>query len=212
MQTVPSPLLGSLAFLLLGYISGSVLYARVFSRLFKAGDFIAESKDRNPGTANAFAHGGFLCGVMTLAGDLLKGALPVCLFIRFLAARRIPVMLEAAVLASPVIGHVFPVFFDFHGGKGIATTFGCLLGLAPELLPLLLLAVFFLFFSLILCIHPHTVRTLFSYFFTMLFLYHSPVRSAIRLGFIFISLAVGFRLFTSPEPKERTRMTLLWKH
>ena len=49
----------TIAFVLFGYLSGSVLYARIFSRLFGKEEMIEKSKDKNPGTANAFMYGGF---------------------------------------------------------------------------------------------------------------------------------------------------------
>ena len=55
-----------LMYVIAGYLSGSVLYARVFLQLFGKADEYRKSKDENPGTANAFAYGGFACGVLTL--------------------------------------------------------------------------------------------------------------------------------------------------
>ena len=69
-------------FAVLGYLSGSVLYARVFARLFGNRDILSHSRDQNPGTANAFMYGGFMCGLCTLVFDLLKGFLPVYLFVK----------------------------------------------------------------------------------------------------------------------------------
>ena len=68
-------------FAVLGYLSGSVLYARVFARLFRKENMLEQSRDQNPGTANAFLYGGFWCGTLTLVFDLLKGFLPVYLFL-----------------------------------------------------------------------------------------------------------------------------------
>ena len=62
-----------LFFIILGYLSGSILYARVFGNLLKHENFYLETKDGNPGTANAFMQGGFFCGVCTLCGDMMKG-------------------------------------------------------------------------------------------------------------------------------------------
>ena len=59
--------------ILLGYLSGSILFARVSMALLHKGYILTASKDGNPGTANAFRYGGFLCGTLTLSGDLLKG-------------------------------------------------------------------------------------------------------------------------------------------
>lgn len=58
------------------------------------------------------------------------------------------------VLAAPVIGHAFPLFHPRMGGKAIAVSFGCLLGLYPDLRPVLTLAAFYLIFSLLLVIDP----------------------------------------------------------
>ena len=69
-------------YMILGYLSGSVLYARVFSRLLGKDNIYDRSKDRNPGTANAFTYGGFWCGAGTLLGDLIKGFVPVWLYLR----------------------------------------------------------------------------------------------------------------------------------
>ena len=66
-------------FFAFGYFSGSILFARVYAALFNK-DIIENSKDKNPGAANAFMHGGMLCGTLTLIGDILKGFLPVFLF------------------------------------------------------------------------------------------------------------------------------------
>ena len=70
-----------LLYLLFGYLSGCVLYAEVFSRVFHK-EIASAAKDKNPGAANAFVHGGFWCGVLTLAGDMLKGMVPVALYMR----------------------------------------------------------------------------------------------------------------------------------
>ena len=147
----------------LGYLSGSVLYARIFAGLFHRENMFEQSRDHNPGTANAFMYGGFWCGLLTLVCDLLKGFFPVYLFMLQRAAGQPDPLLPALVLAAPVIGHIFPLFYRFKGGKGIAVTFGCLLGLYPVLHPFFILAFCFIFFSSILKITPHFYRTIFSF-------------------------------------------------
>ena len=72
-----------LLYLLFGYLSGCVLYAEVFSRVLHK-EIASAAKDKNPGAANAFVHGGFWCGVLTLAGDMLKGMVPVALYMYYL--------------------------------------------------------------------------------------------------------------------------------
>lgn len=93
----------------------------------------ADSCDKNPGTFNAYQYGGFLCGTLTLCGDLLKGFLPVFLYHGGSVSAADAGL--AFVMAAPVYGHVLPVFHKLQGGKGIAVSFGCLLGLLPEARP-----------------------------------------------------------------------------
>ena len=62
---------------MIGYVSGSVLYAKVFGKLFCQKDVTEDTIDGNPGTTNAFLNGGIWCGICTLLCDLLKGILPV---------------------------------------------------------------------------------------------------------------------------------------
>ena len=103
-------MLGAAVFAGMGYLSGSVLYARVFAGLFRKENMIEQSRDHNPGAANAFLYGGFWCGMLTLMFDLMKGFLPVHLFIQYGNPDRVPPLLAAFVLAAPVIGHIFRCF------------------------------------------------------------------------------------------------------
>ena len=194
---------------LMGYLSGSVMYAPLFARLLGRSDRLARSRDGNPGAANAFTCCGFLCGSLTLLCDLGKGLLPVALFVHLAGAQSpwLPVM-----LAAPVAGHVLPVFCRFRGGKGIAVTFGVLLGLAPDLLPAALLAGFFLLYSLVIRIIPHLQRTLATYLSTVAAMAPAGVSREVLAGFALIAALVCIRLLTSHETKERTRVKLLWMH
>lgn len=200
------------AWILFGYLSGSILYARIFAKLFRKEDMIEKSRDRNPGAGNAFMYGGFWCGVLTLTCDILKGFFPVYLFMQY-APDLSPDMLSIAfVMAAPVVGHAFPVFYKGKGGKGIAVTFGCLLGLFPFLRPFVILAAFFIFFSCILRINPHYYRTLAAYLCAligMLLLVKVPM---IFLGFAIIVVVVSSRMLLSEEEKEKMRIKLLWMH
>ena len=116
----------------------------------------------------------------------------------------------ALVMAAPVIGHVFPVLFRFRGGKGIATTFGCLLGLLPNYIPVGLLALLFIFFSLILRITPHYYRTLATYLGAELLLFVFSGEPAVWIGFSLILAAVTVRMLTSKEEKTPPEVKLLW--
>ncbi len=199
-----------LSFILLGYLSGSILFARLAGRLFKRGDLTAGSPDQNPGTFNAFRNGGFCCGMVTLLGDVLKGFLPIWLCLS--GDGNMSGALFPLLLASPVIGHIFPLYHHFSGGKGIATTFGCLLGLLPEYRPVAILALCFLFSSFVVRITPHFYRTLFTYFCTGILLLFWEQHVPVTLGFLLIMAAVGVRFMTSREQKETCKVEFIWKH
>ncbi len=201
-------------YILCSYLAGSLLFARINGFLFHV-DVTKETKDGNPGSANAFQRGGLLCGSLTLCGDLLKGFLPVFLYLNGpLAETETPADTFASflpfVLVAPVLGHIFPVFFSFRGGKGIATTFGVLLGLAPNLVPALTLAFFFLFFSLVVRISPHYYRTIVTYACSEIALFFLSPGIPCLFGFTLITVAVGLRLILSKEERNSFQVSLLW--
>ena len=197
----------TVVFTVLGYLSGSLLFARYWGKWCRGRNVVEESPDQNPGTFNAFQYGGFVCGTLTLCGDLLKGFLPV-----FLYCRERPWGLGLAlVLAAPVWGHVLPLYHGFRGGKGVAVTFGCLLGLLPKRRPLLLLAFVFLFFSLVVKITPNYYRTLAAYVAAALGMVLFVPDPGVALGFGLISVVVIGKLLHSTERKESCKVGIVWK-
>ena len=202
----------TMGFVLFGYLSGSVLYARVFLRMFKREDMLERSRDKNPGTANAFGCGGFWCGLMTLGFDILKGFLPVYLYMWQMTVLRMRMPVNPVVLAAPVVGHAFPVFYRFEGGKGIAVTFGCLLGLLPVWQPVIILAACFIFYSVILCITPHFYRTVVSYISAFAGMACTAACRGMVAGFLMILAIVCIRMHLSTEEREKMRVKLLWMH
>ena len=190
-----------LLYLLLGYLSGCVLYAEVFSRVFHK-EIASAAKDKNPGAANAFVHGGFWCGVLTLAGDMLKGMVHVALYMHYLPDALLT-PLAPLVLCAPVAGHVFPATRSCQGGTGIATTFGCLLGL-------LVLACIFIFYSTILRITPNLSRTRVTYFTLPLGMLLMEVPLWICFGTLCMTGMVLVRLHISTEEREKPAVHLLW--
>lgn len=199
-------------FVLLGYVSGSVLYARVFANVFHKEKMLEQSDDRNPGSFNAFKYGGLLCGVCTLVCDILKGFLPVFVYVQYCRYMQMDPVGLGCVLAAPVVGHAFPILYRFKGGKGIAATFGCLLGLFPMWLPLAGLAVFFIFFSVVLKITPHFHRTVCSYLGSLVYITYCVHIPAVTVGFMIITATVCIRMRISPEEKEKMRVRFLWTH
>lgn len=196
-------------YVVFGYLCGSILSARVCAAILQRGDITAKSADGNPGTTNAFLYGGFWCGFFTLCGDLLKGFIPVWAYLRHAGPNPHGIMLTF-VIAAPLIGHIFPVFYRFRGGKGIAVTFGCLLGLTPNLRPVLVLAGLFLFFSLVVRITPHYDRTIWTYLCAAVGMYILLEDRYIIAGFWIITAVVIANLRFSDEKKEKCQVRLLW--
>ncbi len=186
-------------YLLAGYLSGSVLYAHVWGYLLCGKDITAGTLDHNPGTANAFMEGGFWCGMLTLACELAKGFLPVWLFLRQANYQDFSLVL---ILAAPVIGHILPLYWHFQGGKGIAVSFGCLLGLCPYFTPALILAACFILFSTIFVITPHYHRTVISYICAAALTFLTVKLAAARWGMLLISAAILLKLMTCEEKSE----------
>ncbi|MGR8940934.1 MAG: glycerol-3-phosphate 1-O-acyltransferase PlsY [Gammaproteobacteria bacterium] len=105
------------------YLIGSVSSAIIICRLMGLPD-PREQGSGNPGATNVMRIGGKKAAGITLLGDLLKGLIPVYGANLFGA----PIELLAATGLAAFIGHLYPVFFGFKGGKGVATTIGVLLG------------------------------------------------------------------------------------
>lgn len=192
-------------FFAFGYFSGSILFARVYGTLFNK-DIIGTSKDKNPGAANAFMQGGMFCGILTLTGDILKGFLPVFLYLE--ASGGAVGFGIALVLAAPVLGHNYSVFYRFEGGKGIAVSFGCLLGLFPRMLPVLILAVCYVSLSVVVRISPHYYRTLTAYSSSAAISLFLVPDVGIRTGMAIIAALIIIKHLASAESKEKFRVSL----
>jgi glycerol-3-phosphate acyltransferase PlsY len=118
----------NLAWLLLAaYILGSIPFGVMFARLFGSAD-VRKSGSGNIGAANVARVAGPLAGILTLVFDTGKGAAAVLLAARFTHESAAWMML--AGLAAQV-GHCFPVWLKFKGGKGVATALGIFLALCP---------------------------------------------------------------------------------
>lgn len=198
-------MLRTFLFFAFGYFSGSILFARVYGTLFNK-DITENSKDKNPGAANAFMQGGMLCGILTLIGDILKGFLPVFLYLK--ASGGAVGFGIALVLASPVLGHNYSVFYRFEGGKGIATSFGCLLGLFPRLLPALILAFCYITLSVVVRISPHYYRTLAAYSSAAAIGLFLVPEAGIRTGMAVITALIIIKHLTSAEEKTKFSISL----
>jgi glycerol-3-phosphate acyltransferase PlsY len=122
----------TLLFIAVAYLLGSLSFAVIVSRAMGLPDPRSFGSG-NPGATNVLRTGRKAAAALTLLGDALKGwvavALARALALEFGLVEEITLLCALAVF----IGHLFPVFFRFQGGKGVATALGVLLGLNPWL-------------------------------------------------------------------------------
>ena len=119
----------SLAAMLLAYLLGSLSFAVIVSAVMGLNDPRSYGS-KNPGATNVLRSGNKVAAVATLLLDGLKGWLPVALVKWFGADHGLGDGTVALVGLAAFLGHLFPVFFQFKGGKGVATAAGVLLGVS----------------------------------------------------------------------------------
>jgi len=118
----------------IAYLLGSISSAIITCRLMGLPDPRSEGSN-NPGATNVMRIGGKKAAAITLLGDSLKGLIPVltCNLLGFS-----PIILGLVALAA-FLGHLYPIFFKFQGGKGVATALGVQLGMGWEIGGLIIL-------------------------------------------------------------------------
>lgn len=116
-------MLTTLILLVLGYVVGSISAAILTCKALRLPD-PRSTGSNNPGATNVLRLGGKKAAFITLFGDMLKGLLPVLLAASITDSST---AIAAAGLGA-FLGHLYPVFFGFQGGKGVATALGVLLG------------------------------------------------------------------------------------
>jgi acyl phosphate:glycerol-3-phosphate acyltransferase len=108
-----------------GYLAGSLSAAIITCKLMGLPDPRTQGSN-NPGATNVLRVGGKKAAAITLLGDAVKGVIPVVVA-QLMSA---PPLILALVALAAFLGHLYPVFFGFRGGKGVATAFGVLVALA----------------------------------------------------------------------------------
>ena len=148
MTAVLYPLLAAVAAYLLGSLSFAVIVTRVMG--------LSDPRtygSKNPGATNVLRSGSKAAAIVTLLLDAVKGWLPVALVIGFGKPHGLEEGTVAMVGLAAFAGHLWPVFFRFQGGKGVATALGVLMGISVWLglataLTWLIIAFFFRYSSL----------------------------------------------------------------
>ena len=133
------------------YLTGSLSFAVIVSRMMGLSDPRSYGSG-NPGATNVLRSGNKKAAILTLLLDALKGWVPVVWALAWLPGEQGMVLAAACGLAA-FVGHLYPVFFGFEGGKGVATALGVLMGLHPllglgTLASWLIIAFFFRYSSL----------------------------------------------------------------
>ena len=133
--------------LAIAYLLGSIPFGYILVRIFRKEDIRATGSG-NIGATNVARSGGKGLGILTLLLDLLKGYAAVLLAAHFAPGTPgFPSDLAVAAGIAAILGHVFPVWLSFKGGKGVATAFGVFIAIAP-LAALCALGVFVVVFAI----------------------------------------------------------------
>lgn len=145
-------MLYALAAIIAAYLVGSLSFAVIVSRLMGLSDPRSYGSG-NPGATNVLRSGNKWAALLTLVLDALKGYAPVMVALAWRDRWGLGDMTLALVGLAAFLGHLWPVFFKFQGGKGVATAAGALLALNPllgvaTLLTWIIVAAFFRYSSL----------------------------------------------------------------
>ena len=126
-------IINALSMTLIAYLSGSICSAIFICRLWRLPDPRSEGSN-NPGATNVYRLGGRVPAALVLVFDVLKGTIPVWVAY-FLKIE--PTWLGVIAVAA-CVGHIYPVFFNFKGGKGVATALGAMLPIGAGLVGMLI--------------------------------------------------------------------------
>jgi glycerol-3-phosphate acyltransferase PlsY len=189
--------------IIIGYLLGSFPSAYLAGRLRRGID-IREVGSKNMGAMNVFYQVGIMDAVLVTLADLGKGVGAI-LLVRWLSGvtpiTSFDILRDGLTAAAAVVGHIFPVFLKFRGGKGAATAIGVLIFLMPWAVPFL-----FIVFAIALLI---TRNPTFSYSLLLIvfpfvagFIYHDRRGEPLALVFYAIGLGVFLGLQYIPRIKE----------
>jgi len=119
---------------IIAYALGSISFSVIFSRKF-AGFDVREKGSKNAGTTNVLRTVGKKVAAITLLCDILKGVIAVLIsmLVGYIWKELDTQFLKYLAGFMAILGHTFPIFFEFRGGKGVATSLGVLLTIAPKI-------------------------------------------------------------------------------
>ena len=196
----------------IGYLCGMFLSGFLYGK--KENVDLRKVGSGNVGTTNTMRNLGVKAGILTLIGDVCKVFMAMVI-VWLIFRNRYPdsvKVLELYAGVGCILGHDFPAYMKFKGGKGIAVSFGSLLGRIPMWYPVLSLAVCFLFFSLVIQISPNFYRTVAVYIVNWIIIVFSETNlpKAVHIGVGLISLLILLKMHMSQEEREKMTFQLLW--
>ena len=168
----------------LAYLIGSFSTAIITCKIMGIKD-PRKTGSQNPGATNVLRHGGKKAAIITLLGDMLKGLIPVLIVIQL----QIEPAGVALVGLFALLGHVFPVYYDFKGGKGVATYYGVVLGM-NWLVGLIALAIWL---GMAVIVKISSLSALVSIFFTPFILWYFSQSVELTSAVAIMSILVFWR-------------------
>jgi len=152
----------------LAYLIGSFSSAIITCKIMGIED-PRNTGSNNPGATNVLRHGGKKAAIITLLGDMLKGLIPVLVVSQLQVYQlQTDTLIIALVGLFALLGHIFPVYYGFKGGKGVATYYGVILG-TNWLVGLIALAIWL---GMAAIVKISSLSALVSIFFTPFILWH----------------------------------------
>jgi len=171
-------------FAALAYLIGSVSTAIITCKIMGLED-PRKVGSNNPGATNVLRHGGKKAAFITLLGDMLKGLVPVLLVLQF----QNDDLTIALVGMLALLGHIFPIYYGFKGGKGVATFYGVILGtnwLVGVIAITIWLSVAYLF-------KISSLSAMVSIFFTPFILWHFSHSTELTVTVVLMSMLILWR-------------------
>jgi glycerol-3-phosphate acyltransferase PlsY len=184
------------ASVVIAYLIGSLSFAVIVSRAFGLPDPHTYGS-RNPGATNVLRTGKRVAALLTLAGDAGKGWLAVYLALRYLPELGTEQRWAALCAVAVFLGHLFPVFHGFRGGKGVSTALGILLAVDPwlglaTLATWIIIAVFFRYSSLAALVAA-AFAPFYAYFISLVRPYLETMMLTVLPALTFISALLVWR-------------------
>lgn len=183
-------------YVLIGFVSGAVMYSYILPKLFKGIDVRSTGPDGNPGGANAVRAAGAGIGLLCIALDVLKAFFPVYFAVTYAGIRGMELV---PIAAAPVFGHAFSPLLKFHGGKAVSAFYGVLLALWPLSHVVLLPAAAMIIFRFFLPVKPDSLCVFVSLLISCCALFFFEPDFFVRTAFLLTQTVVFYRTARNPD-------------